>query len=49
VYKINIPVEADPSGCTEFFKTGIDEFERTDDPCNGIYTGRDGTSEGDDA
>jgi hypothetical protein len=49
VYKVNIPHEADPPGCTNFFKISIDEFERADDPCNSIYTGRDGTSEGDDA
>lgn len=49
VYKLSNPVKADPSDFTNFFKISIDEFECTDDPCNGIYTGRDGTSEGDDA
>lgn len=49
VYEVNIPHEADPPDCTNFFKISIDEFKCTDDPCNGIDTGRDGTSEGDDA
>jgi len=48
-YTVNNPDKAYPRDCSNFFKISIHEFERTDDPCNSIYTGRDGTSEGDDA